>query len=516
SVSGSPFCACDSIIVPFTSVGTFTVGNVYTAQLSDAAGSFAAPVSIGTLLSTANSGNIHCMIPCATPPGNGYRVRVVSSTPALIGNDNGINIIVNSTVTPLVTISASPSGAICAGDIVTFTATETGGGTTPTYQWLVNGANAGTNSSVFSSSTFVNGDIVTCILYSSSTCASPDSAISNAIVLIVTSVITPQVNISASPSGAICVGDIVTFTAAETGGGTTPTYQWLVNGVNAGTNSSTFSSNTFVNGDVVSVILYSSSSCASPDSAVSTEITLLVNTIPTPQIIGDTLVCAGANVMLTASGGSTYIWSTAATTATITVNPLVNSTYTVTAYNGTCGGIATIDIEITSSAVVHAWPDTTIEAGESVQLHSSGGTSWSWFPPGSLSCPTCQNPFATPTTTTSYIVTSIDAGGCVAQDTVTVTVELMCGEVFIPSAFSPNNDGYNDILYVRNNCIEVLEFAIYDRWGNKVFFTDNPEIGWDGKMHGKEMDGGVFVFYLNAMLKDNTTIIRQGNITLIR
>src|ERR1043165_3487095 len=89
TITGRPFCPCSAVSVPFTSTGTFTAGNIYTAQLSNAAGSFAAPVAIGTLASTANTGTIAATIPCGTPTGSGYRIRVISSAPAVIGSDNG-------------------------------------------------------------------------------------------------------------------------------------------------------------------------------------------------------------------------------------------------------------------------------------------------------------------------------------------------------------------------------------------------------------------------------------------
>ncbi|MCS6990748.1 MAG: fibronectin type III domain-containing protein [Chitinophagales bacterium] len=92
TVSGSPFCAEVTITVPFTSTGTFHAGNVYTVQISDKNGSFAAPTNLGTLASTANSGNINATFPPEFPKGKKYRIRVVSSNPAVIGTDNGSNL----------------------------------------------------------------------------------------------------------------------------------------------------------------------------------------------------------------------------------------------------------------------------------------------------------------------------------------------------------------------------------------------------------------------------------------
>ncbi|MCS6917601.1 MAG: T9SS type A sorting domain-containing protein [Chitinophagales bacterium] len=92
TISGSPFCAEVTISVPFTSTGTFNTGNVYTAQISDKNGSFAAPTTLGTLASTANSGTISAIFPPEFPKGKKYRIRVVSSSPAVTGTDNGSNL----------------------------------------------------------------------------------------------------------------------------------------------------------------------------------------------------------------------------------------------------------------------------------------------------------------------------------------------------------------------------------------------------------------------------------------
>lgn len=127
AIVGSPFTvACLSgtaVNVDFTSVGTFTAGNVYTAQLSDAAGSFTTPVTIGTLTSTANSGTIASTIPAGTLTGAGYRIRVVSTNTAYTGSDNGTNLTINFSGAPcgITTgvISGSPFTVTCTAFQVT-------------------------------------------------------------------------------------------------------------------------------------------------------------------------------------------------------------------------------------------------------------------------------------------------------------------------------------------------------------------------------------------------------------
>jgi len=153
SIAGSPFCvtasAGTSVSVPFTSTDTFTAGNIYTAQLSNASGSFAAPVNIGTLSSTANSGTISGTIPAGTAAGTGYRIRVISSAPSVIGTDNTVNLTVNLanvTVAPTATqnIFVSTNGTL-------ITATENAG--VVSRQWYYSSVSGGPYSTVISGAT---------------------------------------------------------------------------------------------------------------------------------------------------------------------------------------------------------------------------------------------------------------------------------------------------------------------------------------------------------------------------
>ena len=104
------FCTGSSVSVAYTATGTFTSGNTFTAQLSDANGSFAAPVSIGSV-SALTSGSIGATLPNGTAAGTGYRIRVVSSNPATTGSDNGTNITVND-----LPVGSASNITVCNGD----------------------------------------------------------------------------------------------------------------------------------------------------------------------------------------------------------------------------------------------------------------------------------------------------------------------------------------------------------------------------------------------------------------
>jgi gliding motility-associated-like protein len=94
--------------------------------------------------------------------------------------------------------------------------------------------------------------------------------------------------------------------------------------------------------------------------------------------------------------------------------------------------------------------------------------------------------------------------------------KIIPNDLFIPDAFSPNGDGKNDLLFVRGNNIQELYFAIYDRWGEKVFETTDKNNGWDGNYKGKELNGAVFVYYCKGKYIDGTAFDLKGDITMIR
>jgi gliding motility-associated-like protein len=86
----------------------------------------------------------------------------------------------------------------------------------------------------------------------------------------------------------------------------------------------------------------------------------------------------------------------------------------------------------------------------------------------------------------------------------------------LPSAFSPNNDGQNDLLRVLGTGINEIDFSIYNRWGQLVFNTTNKDIGWDGSFNGDKQEVGVYVWRLQGSLTDGTQIKKSGNVTLVR
>jgi len=208
---------------------------------------------------------------------------------------------VTMTVNPNLAVSVSISGVntICDGVNVAFAATPTNGGSTPIYEWQVNGSTVGTNNSIYSSTAFADGDIVTCILTSSEAC-NDGPATSNSIIMTVAPNLPVSILIDASTS-SICTGDNAVFTATSTNGGTTPAYQWQVNGSNVGTGS-TYSSTTLNDGDIVTCIITSSETCNDGPATSNSIIMTVASSLPTSVLIaGNNTICDGETVIIDAT-----------------------------------------------------------------------------------------------------------------------------------------------------------------------------------------------------------------------
>jgi hypothetical protein len=340
----------------------------------------------------------------STALANGDVVKAVltsSATCAVPATDtsNAVIITVGSNATPTVSIAASAT-TICTGNAVTFTATPVNGGTTPSYQWKVNTTNVGTNSATFTSSSLVNGDVVTVIMTSNANCVSTTTATSNAVTILVTAPVTPAVTFTSSAT-SICAGQNVTFTASPTNGGNTPAYQWKLNGGNVGTNSATYSSTTLANGDQVTVVMTSSATCPSVPTATATPVTITVNPSVTPDVTiaaSATAICSGSPVVFTATatgGGNTptYQWlrnNTVVGTNSATLNTsslsngdvvtcvLTTSASCYTQQKDTSNAVTiTVNTSVTPSVSITA-STTTICAGGSVTFTATpvnGGNS---------------------------------------------------------------------------------------------------------------------------------------------
>ena len=167
--------------------------------------------------------------------------------------------------------------------------------------------------------------------------------------------------------------------------------------------------------------------------------------------------------------------------------------------------------------------DTTLQLGESIQLNSffspfpaSTITSYSWSPSIGLNCIDCASPLVTPFNhLTQYTLTITYNGHCVASTGLTISVENHL-KTFIPNSFSPNGDGNNDEFRIYGEGIKLIDLKVFNRWGEKVFETDNQLQGWDGTFKGEVQNPSVFAYWVRITFLDDKKVDRVGSVTLIR
>ena len=275
AVSPLTYCAGSSVNVSFTTDAAANSGNIFTAQLSNAAGSFSNPTNIGTINSTA-AGTIACVIPAGTSAGNGYRIRVVSSNPVVTGSDNGSNITISTNPTP----SISGTLSFCQGSSTTLNA----GSGYSSYLW-----STGANTQIINVNT---AGTFTVTVTNANGCSGSASATTSVNALPVASI---------TPSGTVTTCNTSQLLSATTGAGYN--YQWRLNGSNI--NGATADTYTATASGVYDVVV-----TANGCSATSSQTNLSLGT-GTPVITtnGSTTICSASSVVLTApAGASAYQW----------------------------------------------------------------------------------------------------------------------------------------------------------------------------------------------------------------
>lgn len=162
-------------------------------------------------------------------------------------------------------------------------------------------------------------------------------------------------------------------------------------------------------------------------------------------------------------------------------------------------------------------PDTVVMAyGTQANLLASGAYLYTWMPSGTLNNPNLVNPIATPQAPTMYYVYGVNEDGCRNIDSVYVDIDFSAN-LFVPTAFTPNGDGKNDLFKVSNVTFQRLqEFKIYNRWGQEIFSTNDIKVGWDGHWRGQPQDMGVYQYIIKVAIPDGTIKTYKGNVTLVR
>jgi len=407
---------------------------------------------------------------------------------------------VNITVAPLPVVKTNNDTAICIGNSVQL---NTVGASS--YLWVPSTGLSNSN---------INNPVATPINTTQYivTGSSGNGCTANDTVIIT---INPLPTITLTNDTSICKNSSVQLFA---GGGVS--YQWSpIATINNPTSSSPVVSP--IDNTTYYVIVIDANTCSNIDS-----INVSIRALPDFTVTPDQSVCTTAPIQLTAGGGDLYQWNPSSSVNNSAIsNPLTNisatTIFTVLIKESTCNNSTTLTTTIT------LLPPLTITTTKSNDLDCSNGSSklvaygannYSWSPGNSLDDSLTATPVASPLTTQKYIVEGSTLDGCKGSDTITVYVNYADSRsgYYMPNAFTPNGDGVNDCYGIKYwGLIEKLEFTIYDRWGNNVFYTTDPSACWDGNYKGQPANAGAYVYFIKAVTACGN-VERKGDLLLIR
>ncbi len=248
---------------------------------------------------------------------------------------------------------------------------------------------------------------------------------------------------------------------------------------------------------------------------------------------GEFTICANDATQIGVEGfAANYSWSPGiGLSDSTTKRPLTTLTestvYTVTGTIPGCpSDAATVTVNVIDVTSILPTPSQNVFEGQPTPIiltddASNPNLEFLWSPNLGISCVNCNTPLVTLSSNQVYTVQITDLeNGCIGTDSVELSIISSCNEdlVIVPNAFSPNNDGLNDQLFVRGSTLNfIYTFKVYSRSGELVFETQNLSEGWDGTHKGKELNTGVYVYYVEAPCALNgNVILKTGNVLLIR
>jgi gliding motility-associated-like protein len=232
-------------------------------------------------------------------------------------------------------------------------------------------------------------------------------------------------------------------------------------------------------------------------------------------------ICAGTTITLTvtAASGTKYNWSTGGKTNTIHAAPDSTTVYYVIITNTAgCTDTLTSLVTVYKVPTLNACCNDTIMPGDTVTLYASGNpaNSYKWSPDSGLYCTSCPDPIAAPNATTTYTVSRYDSNGCNDSKTVTIYVERPCADFRVPNVFTPNNDGIDDDFVIQVTNVTSYSIYIYDRWGQEVYNSTNPNQYWNGRVKNTTnlSPDGTYYYIIKASCGGNT-YTHKGFVQLI-
>jgi gliding motility-associated-like protein len=350
-------------------------------------------------------------------------------------------------------------------------------------------------------------------------------------------IVNPQPILLITNPAAICATGTIDLTAAAITNGSTNglTYTYWANA--AGTVALANASNVAIGGT------YYIKGTTAEGCSIIQPVTVSFFPVPTAILSGSGIICEGSSRTLTVNLSGTapfqLVYTDGTTSTTVnsistnsyqfTVTPQANTTYTITSItdancsNTASGSSATITIDPATRGIRYTDVVAVANVPRTLTARILGNDySYNWTPATGLSDPSINNPVFLYDRQTEYWIEMTSANGCTTVDTLLVKM-LVEGpldnesDIFVPKAWSPNNDGHNDKLFpIPVKIKELKYFRIFNRWGQLVFETNILRNGWDGIFHGQPQVMDTYTWTLEAIGEDGKYFKRAGNSVLVR
>ncbi|MFT3981890.1 MAG: PKD domain-containing protein [Ferruginibacter sp.] len=255
---------------------------------------------------------------------------------------------------------------------------------------------------------------------------------------------------------------------------------------------------------------------------------IIIHTVPYPLANAgvDTTICFGDSYQLNATGGSIYNWTPRIFLNNSSIaNPVSQSPQQDIQYIVEVRDVLGCPKPVYDTMLLHvarivadAGPaDTNVVIGQPLQLTATGSNHYSWTPVTWLNNPAIFNPVSLPQESIQYVVRVSNDQGCFDTDTINVKLFKIDPDLLVPTAFSPDGDGLNDVFRPIVIGMRSLDaFRVYNRWGQLVFTTTQPGYGWNGEFKGQPQAAGTYVWYAEGVTYLGRKIEKKGSVILIR
>ncbi len=430
------------------------------------------------------------------------------------------SVTLNQTATPPVAVAAAPQSLDCLAQQVNLSGTGSSAGAGFGYLW--------TGPGIVSGATTLSPLVNMPGVYTLTVTDSGNGCTATAQTTVVQNITTPVAD-AGPPATLVCGQSTLTLQGSSDVPNSALLWTTVDGSIVSG--EATASPNVGAAGTYILEVTNPANGCAAIDSVVVTEEQTI---FPAPEI--ELPTCANPLGSISFSATALYFYSInngVDITTSGVFEGLQPGDYTVTIYDAIgCETSVDVSLPVFSQLAVNLTANATVVAGTSVQLSpvlnvpAAEVASVAWLPTDGLSCTDCLSPTASPGSDIIYTVTVTNLDGCTATAFIAITVALVeaTGGIFVPNAFSPNDDGLNDVLTVfadENLVKQVVSFQVFSRWGEAVFagFGLRPNdvtLGWDGSFRGKKVDLGVYVWFAEVELATGERRLLKGDVVLIR